>query len=102
MNKSGLTQNSSVDFILSGVIDQNTVPDIWKQREILNSKQNKIIIDLSTVSHSDSAGIALLTCLQKEATERRQNIQFVNIPDQLQQIIQLSHLEDILNTQQPL
>jgi phospholipid transport system transporter-binding protein len=102
MTKSELTQNSSLDFTLSGIIDQTTVPDIWKQRKILSSKQNKITIDLSNVSHSDSAGIALLICLQKEATERQQNIQFINVPDQLQQIIQLSHLEDILNTQQPL
>ena len=102
MTQGKLIQESNVDFKLSGDIDQNTVPDIWEQRKILNTNQDRLTIDLSKVSHTDSAGVALLSCLQKEAIERKQNLLFVNIPHQLQQIIQLSHLEDILNTQQPL
>ena len=102
MNKGSLVQESTTEFKLVGVIDQSSVPYIWKQRHILDAKQDKLTIDLSTISNSDSAGVALLTCLQKEATFRNQDILFVNPPHQLQQIIRLSHLEDILNTQQSL
>ena len=102
MIKGELTQKSDVAFKLSGVIDQNTVPHIWEKRQMLDTRQDRLTIDLSKVSHSDSAGIALLTCFQREAIERQQELLFINIPHQLQQIIQLSHLEDILNTQQPL
>ena len=102
MIKGELLQKSNADFELIGVINHNTVPIIWNQRQLLNIKEEKLNIDLSKISHSDSSGVALLACLQKETLDRQQILQFTNIPQQLQQIIQLSHLEDILNTQQAL
>ena len=92
-----IKQSSSGHFIFAGVLDQKTVPKIWLQRNILKAENDNIVIDLAEVSHSDSAGLAFLTCLQSEAITAKQQLSFINIPQQLKQLIELGRLDDILN-----
>ncbi len=93
-------------YAIKGILDQNTVPEYWKQRQTFystfNSKSSMRVIDLSNVTHCDSAGLAFLINLLKESNEANSTLSFINIPYQLQQLIKLSHLEDILKEGQGL
>ncbi len=97
MNEVELVKSSEGQFLLSGILDQNTVPEVWQQRAQLKSDKN-LVIDLVGITHSDSAGLAFLTCLKSDAIKSQQSLSFTNIPHQLQQLIELSRLEDVLNT----
>jgi len=96
MIKAEFIQHSVGQYALTGVIGKKTVASLWRQRHILKPNNKKIVIDLVNIQHSDSAGLALLTCLLKEAVDSNHGLSFTNIPHQVQQLIELSHLEDIL------
>jgi len=101
MNEIELTKSTEGQFLLSGILDQKTVPIVWQRKAQLKSDKN-LVIDLAGITHSDSAGLAFLTCIQSDAMKSQQSLSFINIPHQLQQLIQLSRLEDVLNTEQRL
>ena len=92
---SGLTE-------FSGVLDKKNVNHIWQQRQGLLENDTPHVIDLAKITRCDSAGLALLVCLKKEAEQSGLGLTFTNIPQHLQQLIGLSHLDDILNRQQSL
>ena len=102
MSKFEQVENSNGKFLLSGSLDQKTVSKLWQQKNILVANDNKIVIDLSTIKHSDSAGLALLVCLQSNARQSQYQLSYINIPQQLQQLITLNNLEDVLNCEQHL
>ena len=101
MSEIELIKSAEGQFLLSGILDQKTVPKVWLQRAKLRSDKN-LVIDLTGITHSDSAGLAFLTCIQNDAIKSQQSLSFINIPHQLQQLIELSRLEDVLNTEQRL
>ena len=53
-------------------------------------------IDLSEITQSDSAGVALLVAWARFAKERRCSIQFTHLPPQLLTIARLSSLDTVL------
>ena len=97
MAKFKIIQSSAGRFSLTGILDQKTVPKLWQKRNKLIAEDDNLILDLAGITHSDSAGLAFLTCLQSEVMESQQQLTFINIPNQLQQLIKLSRLEDVLN-----
>jgi phospholipid transport system transporter-binding protein len=92
-----MIQQSPGCYAFHGIIDKTSVATIWEQRKSLQPENNTLLIDLENITHSDSAGLALLTCLQGESNKSKQNISFLNIPKQINQLIKLCHLQDILN-----
>ena len=102
MNNQENQKKSSIQYKLTGVLDQKTVPELWQQRNKTYPLNGNNVIDLTSVSHCDSAGLAFLTCLQSEAIASKQLLSFINIPQQLHQLIELNRLEDVLNCQQPI
>jgi len=102
MSSFELTKQLNGQFALSGIINKKTVANIWAKRKLLQPKDGSIAIDLKGITKSDSAGLALLICLKKEALSSKFLLTFTNTPEQLQQLIQLSHLEDILKAGQGL
>ena len=97
-----LVKLSNTEYGLSGILDKSTVSAFWPHRQETLPEDIDMIIDLSNIAHSDSAGIALLACLQKQALQSNHQITFINPPYQLQQLIKLSHLENVLNRKQAL
>jgi len=92
--------NSTDNILLEGKLNQKTVSGLWQQRNKFIAENGRLVIDLSSITNSDSSGLAFLTCLQKEAIKAKQQLSFVNIPNQLQKLITLSGLEDVLNYNQ--
>jgi len=86
-------------FSISGSLDKSSVPRYWANRSALIKKAGDTFsIDLSEVSHCDSAGIAFLIQLQNEILVSNKTISLLNPTDQILKLIKLSHLEDILHT----
>lgn len=84
-------------FRLAGELSFATVPQVYAQGGVLfNSKAATLVLDLSGVERTDSAGLALLVEWLRQARRRQQNLHFRNIPAQLLAIAKASGLEDIL------
>jgi phospholipid transport system transporter-binding protein len=88
-----------VDFIqqgavcqISGRLSQAEVPALWQQRHSLLNKGVETI-DLSTLSYSDSAGIAFILELMSLARAEKRSLSFVSPSKQLSKLIDLYDLE---------
>ncbi|MEC4725629.1 STAS domain-containing protein [Shewanella sp. D64] len=84
-------QQGSVCHI-SGRLSQAEVPALWLQRYSLLSKGVEVI-DLSTLSYSDSAGIAFILELMSLARAEQRALSFVSPSEQLSKLIDLYDLE---------
>ena len=74
-----------------------TVPAVWRSANALLQGANQdLLIDLQQVTHTDSAGLALLLEWMTLARDKQLQIHFRNLPEQLWEIAKVSDLEDIL------
>ncbi len=79
---------------LSGELSLPTMAD-WLPR--IDRLATAGSLDLSGVTHADSAGIALLLELRRTAQSRGQNLQFTNAPAQLRQLTDFFGLTSALS-----
>ncbi|MCD6038895.1 MAG: Sulfate transporter/antisigma-factor antagonist [Gammaproteobacteria bacterium] len=76
---------------VSGELNFKTVEALWKQSlPFLSSQQSSIDIDLSQITMSNSAGLALLVEWLKYAKRENKTIIFHGIPPQLQSIAKVA------------
>jgi len=84
-------------FVIKGELNMQSVPALAETaRTLLAQVQGDLEVDLSGVSRADSAAIALLIDLQRQARRRKHGIRFLHLPEQLSQILRLSELHEIL------
>lgn len=84
-------------FRLAGELIFDTVPELHKQGiALFDAAEEELFIDLRDVSHTDSAGIALLIGWLRYANKQSKTLQFLNIPAQMWAIVQVSSLDQIL------
>lgn len=93
--------NTAVGLTISGELDQNTLTkDYWsalQQSEvqaIVNS--GAIEIDLANVERSDTAGLAWLINIAKDARANKVKVSFKSVPDKLLNLAELSGAKQIL------
>ncbi|MDR3490760.1 MAG: STAS domain-containing protein [Gammaproteobacteria bacterium] len=96
-----MANNSNIElknnsYIVRGELDFTNVNELWKQSLPLLAKETQLNFDFTHVGASNSAGIALLIEWIKYANKQNKKIHFVNIPAQLQSIINVSGIENIL------
>jgi len=85
---------------IQGELNFYSVRNLWERSRLALIKITpKIRIDLSNVTHCDSAGLALLTEWQRLANKMNRKIVFENLPQQLLNIANVSRLNTILNIQ---
>ena len=90
-------QDSNGCYLLSGELSYSNVSQVYKKTANLFRKQkSNIEIDLSGVTHADSAGIALLVEWLSEARESNKAIHFVNVPQQMLEMVRISSLDRVL------
>ena len=68
---------------VTGVLNFETVPVLMKQAELLFSQQDQVRIDLSGVTDSNSAGLALLLEMMRVMKLQNKKINFENLPEQI-------------------
>ena len=83
---------------ICGQLDFDSVADLWEATGSLFAADPPSRIDLSGVSHSNSAGVALLAEWLRQARQRRWELVFVNVPAQMRAIIEVADLETVLPT----
>ena len=91
MNPLNIINQGDGIFIIEGdltfaSIDKKTL----KLCPVTNSNDKNITLDLSKVSSTDSAGLALMIEWLKQCRHQRVQLHFKNIPEQLRHLAQLS------------
>lgn len=84
-------------FRLEGVLDATTVVRILKQGNEQFAGMPAVQIDLSGVTATDSAGLALLIEWLRGARERGQLMRFGQLPEQLSALARISEVEALLS-----
>lgn len=79
-------QKESDGFKVIGLVNFDTVVQIYKQGNQLLAGNDDIVIDFSKVSHADSSCIALLLYWLRLAKVAGKTIKFANLPGQLREM----------------
>lgn len=82
--------------VLSGALLFATVSPLLEQGQSAITEGHAAVIDLSAVSGSDSAGLALLIEWLSVAKEAQRALRYENIPEQMQELARLCEVEDLL------
>lgn len=97
MNNCRLEQLGESDYKLSGELNFDTVPILVREtKAIFTSPSEHLNIDLSGISKTNSAGLALLIEWTRSAKHNNKNIVFKNIPEKMLAIARVSDLGRIL------
>jgi phospholipid transport system transporter-binding protein len=81
---------------VSGALHFTTVSPLLGQGEAAIQNGRAAVIDLSSVSESDSAGLALLIEWLSVAKEAKRALRYANIPEQLRELARLCEVEALL------
>lgn len=96
MSKTGIAIQQD-RLIVSGDLDFSTVVIVWNQSLPLIQSLNELNFDLTEVSSSSSAGLALLIEWIKYAKRAKKPIQFTHIPEKLKSIISAAGIDGVLS-----
>lgn len=98
LTQAKITQQSAGLYAIEGELNMQTVPAVSQQlQSILPKKEGETFtLDLSSVTRSDSAGVALLVEMMQMAKTAKQTLLFSNLPGQMEDIAGVSGLLDIL------
>lgn len=84
-------------FALRGTLGFSTAGAVLKCSErLFAGVSGPLEIDLSGVSQTDSAGLALLIEWLSRAARAPRTMKFLNVPEQLQAIARISELENLI------
>jgi len=86
---------------LSGIIDFRSGPQLRAsgQKVIRNSQASALLLDCSAVEKSSSVGVALLLAFMRDAAAAGKSLALSGLPADMQQIAQVSGLDDLLPVQ---
>jgi phospholipid transport system transporter-binding protein len=97
-----VTQPAAGRFLLSGELNRNTVNSCWRNSisDLLNSSKGETpVIDFAGISQADTAGLAWLLNLLRDAN--KQNISFTldNVPETIINLAKISDVDGFLPVQ---
>ena len=84
-------------FALKGKVNFETVSEILADSKDLFAEYSVIKVDLSGVTASDSAGLALLLEWINWAKHYVREIRYFNVPEQIRAIAEISEVDDMLH-----
>lgn len=82
---------------IEGELTFSTVSTLLKQSQHLWKEVKTIPVDFSEVTQADSAALALLLEWKRFANRHQKQISFTCLPQQLLNLIKVSHLGDMLS-----
>lgn len=99
MNSAGIESLGNGHYTISGELNVQSVPKLWRQANALIQEQEheSLSFDLQRVDHSDSVGLALLVDWMRLARRRKVDIEFHNLPEQMRAIANACGLDKILS-----
>lgn len=96
MSKFTLQDRGDGKFALKGRMGFETAGRILDDSEKLFEPHTRIEVDLSGVTHTDSAGLALLLEWITWANHTVREIRFVDVPDKIDAIAKTTEVDDLL------
>ena len=104
LSRAGFVQQNQQEYKVSGDVDFLTVPDLVRQAlsffkesfrvNKITSKPAMVTVDLSQVTSSNSAGLAMILEMAKDAQQNNIELHFNNLPDTLQTIAKAYGVEN--------
>jgi len=91
-----LKKNEAGEFELSGELSFQTVPALSGRIHQLLTNKTHLVVKLTGVLRSDSAGVALLVDWLRQAQQHDVSLQFTDMPAQMHAIAAVSGLDEIL------
>ena len=106
-NQAEIVQQTQQKFLVSGVVDFSTLPDLMKSACVIFQSLKKsaaanvnataesgITVDLSKITACNSAGLALILEMAKQAGSDNVKLHFENLPETLLTIAKAYGVED--------
>ena len=89
LSQAEITQQNQQKYLISGVVDFSTVPDLIKKVSVYlqaykqSEQAAKIEIDLSKITSCNSAALALMLEMVRQACLKNITLLFKNLPEAL-------------------
>ena len=97
-----LQRRDARSYGVRGPMTFDFVTDLWRQSAEMFADQSVVQIDLAEVTHTDSAGLALLVEWLREASRRGARVEFLHLPQQMLALVGAANLEQVLAGKQGL
>ncbi len=90
-----IEQQPGGKVVVSGALQLDTVASLHRSIDFSQLSARQVVVDLSDITLVDSAGLAL--CLEwiSQAHANSVEINFENIPEQLQRLVKMNRLDDL-------
>ncbi|OZT86453.1 NTP-binding protein [Vibrio sp. 03_296] len=89
-------QSTDEKVSLSGNLDREQVPSLWRFVQTWKPRHSQVEFSLKTVQRVDSAGMVMLIHLFEHAKKQNCHIMLSFVPAQLRTLFQLSNVEDVV------
>ena len=101
MSQASITERSTGQLQLVGVLDYSTGPQLREQgaRLIASSSAARLSLDCNAVEKSSSVGLALLLAFMRDARKAGRELTISGLPDDMREISQVSGLLELLPLQ---
>lgn len=101
MSQASITERSTGQLQLVGVLDYSTGPQLREQgaRLIASSSGARLSLDCNAVEKSSSVGLALLLAFMRDARKAGRELTISGLPDDMREIAQVSGLLELLPLQ---
>lgn len=96
MTSATLQQLSPGRYSLSGELSFATVTGLLQQSRSLFAGESNIEMDLSGVTHGDSAGLSLLIEWLRQAKLQGRQLRYIALPAQLNALASISEVDGLL------
>jgi phospholipid transport system transporter-binding protein len=83
-------------YCVLGAMTFDSVTDLWRQSRDMFSGETVLQIDLAQVTHTDSAGLALLVEWMREASRQNARVELLHLPAQMLALADAANLEEAL------
>jgi len=96
MSEATISNKGVNQFAVSGKLSFDTVSDLLQQGTALFANASGVDIDLSAVTHADSAGLALLLEWLRYGKHNNKVVRYQNLPAQLRSLAAISEVDAML------
>ena len=91
-----ITRRDARSYAVEGVMTFESVAELWRQSLEIFPDESVFQIDLMQVTHTDSAGLALLVEWLREGSRRGARIGLLNLPAQMLVLAGAANVEKVL------
>lgn len=91
-----IQRHDTRSYGVSGTMTFDSVTELWRESDEIFSGEAVVQIDLRDVTHTDSAGLALLVEWLREAGRRGGRVEFLNLPAQMIALAEAANLQTVL------